>query len=188
MFYFKRTRSEVVKEIFYWLLFGGIICVAATSPYFLVNIFKARKKFKKYQKKKVYNAFYQLQKEGCIVIKEKNNQIYISLTKKGKRKADFLQIDDLIIKRPKKWDKKWRIAIFDIAQLKKFYREAFRGKIKELGFMPLQKSVWICPFECKKEINIIKSFFGFTDKEIILITADDIGEDSYLKRIFKINT
>ena len=188
MFYFKKPRSEVVKEIFSWLLLGGIICVAATSPYFLINIFKTRKKFKKYQKKRVYNTFYRLQKEGCIIIKEKNNQIFISLTEKGRRKAGYLQIDNLRIKKPKKWDGKWRIAMFDIAQLKKFYREAFRGKIKELGFVPLQKSVWIYPFECRKEINILKSFFGFTDKEMILITADNIGDDSYFKKIFKINT
>lgn len=187
MYYFKKTRSEVVKEIFSWLLLGGIICIAATSPYFLVNILKSGKRFKKYQKKRVYDTFHRLQKEGCIIIKEKNNQIHISLTEKGRKKAGYLQVDSLRIKKPKKWDGKWRIAMFDIAQLKKFYREAFRGKIKDLGFLPLQKSVWICPFECKKEINILKSFFGFTDKEMILVIADDIGDDSHFRKIFKIN-
>lgn len=186
MFHFRKSRSEIVKEIFVLLLLSGIICVAATSPYFLVNILKEAKKFKKYQKRKVYNAFYRLQRNGCVLIERKNNQIYMSLTEKGERMAGYLQIENLRIKKPKKWDGKWRVVMFDIVQLKKFYREVFRGKIKELGFMPLQKSVWIYPFECGKEINILKSFFGFTDKEIILITADDIGDDSYLREKFKI--
>lgn len=188
MSYFKKPRSEVVKEIFLLLLLGGIICVAATSPYFLTNILRSKKRFKKYQKEKVSDAFYRLRKEGCVITEKKNNQIYIFLTERGRKKAGWLQIDNLKIKKPKKWDGKWRIAMFDIIQLKKLYREAFRGKIKELGFVSLQKSVWIFPYECKKEINILKSFFGFTDKEMMLIIADDIGDDSYLKKKFKIDS
>jgi DNA-binding transcriptional regulator PaaX len=185
-YYFKKTRSEIVKDIFKGLLITGIICIAATSPYFIVNFCRNYRRFKKYKKKEIYNTFYRLEKDGCIIIKERNHQIYISLTQKGKRRASWFQIDSLDIKKPKKWDKKWRIVIFDIAQLKKHFREAFRGKLKELGFIPLQKSVWVHPFECKNEINLLKDFFGLNNKEIRLITAENIEEDAWLKKLFKI--
>jgi len=101
--------------------------------------------------------------------------------------AGFLQIDDLKIKRPKKWDGKWRVLIFDIAQLKKLYREALRGKLKELGFYQLQKSVWVCPFDCRAEVEILKDFFGLKDNELRLILAIDIENDTFLKKHFKLS-
>jgi DNA-binding transcriptional regulator PaaX len=119
-------------------------------------------------------------------LRKKGGQIYIRLTEKGKKMAGWLQIDALKIKRPKKWDGKWRLVIFDISQLKKFYREAFRGKLKELGFYPLQKSVWIFPFDCKDEIELLRDFFGLSQNEMRLITAQDIGPDDWLKNKFKI--
>src|SRR3989344_6111044 len=98
-----------------------------------------------------------------------------------------MQVDSLEIKKPKRWDKKWRLVIFDIAQLKKIYREAFRGKLKELGFRPLQKSVWIHPFDCQPEIELLKIFFGLSSKEMRLMVVEDIGEDSCLKKSFQLH-
>ena len=100
--------------------------------------------------------------------------------------AGWLQVDDLEIKRPKRWDGKWRIVIFDISQLKKFYRELFRGKLKELGFYPLQKSVWIHPFECRDEIEVLREFFGLTQDEVRLVVAENIEKDDWLREIFEI--
>jgi DNA-binding transcriptional regulator PaaX len=185
-YYFRKPKSELVKDVFTWLLLAGAVSVAATSPYFLVNILKGFKKGRKYKRKKVYDAFYRLGREGCLNIEKRNQQIYISLTEKGKRKAGWLQIDALKIKRPKRWDKKWRLVIFDIAQLKRLYREAFRGKLKGLGFLPLQKSVWVCPFDCRAEIELLREFFGLSEKEVRLIVARDIGNDNFLKKFFKL--
>jgi len=108
------------------------------------------------------------------------------LTSEGKKKAGRFQIDSLKIAKPKNWDKKWRLVIFDISQLRQVMRNAFRGKLKELGFYPLQKSVWVCPYECQDEIALLRDFFGLNEKEIRLIRAEDIEDDSYLRKIFKL--
>ena len=121
-----------------------------------------------------------------IEVKKQGRQIYISLTKEGKRKAGIFQINSLRIKRPQKWDKKWRLVIFDISQLKKMHREAFRGKLKELGFCLLQKSIWINPFDCRAEIEVLRDFFGLSEKEIRVVTAENIGDDNKLKENFKL--
>jgi len=186
-YYFKKPRSEVIKDILYWLLVSGAIFVAASSPYFSIRLIRGVKRWKKYSPKKLSDAFYRLRKEGCLKFEVKNHQLYISLTEQGKKKAGWMQIDSLKIKRPKKWDGKWRIVIFDISQLKKIYREAFRGKLKELGFYPLQKSVWLFPFDCQAEIELLKAFFGLTEKEVRIIIAENIGEDTQLKNFFKIS-
>jgi hypothetical protein len=185
-YYFKKPRSEIVKDILYWLLVGGAIAFAATSPFFLRNLLKSFRKFRKYPKKRISDVFYYLRKKGLIEIEEKNHQIYIRLTEEGKKKAGWLQIDSLEIKRPKKWDKKWRIVVFDISQLKKLYREAFRGKLKELGFYKLQKSVWVYPFDCSAEIELLRNFFGLSEKELRLIVAENIGDDRELRKLFNL--
>lgn len=185
-YYFKQPSSEIVKDILRWLVISGAIYIAATSPYFILNLIKAFKRSKKYTNKRVYDTFYRLKKEGCIQIKKTNKQIYISLTKKGKKKAGWLQIDSLKIKKPKKWDGKWRIVIFDIVELKKFYREAFRGKLKELGFCPIQKSVWIHPFDCRDEISLLRDFFGLTEDDLRLLIVENMGRDKEFKNLFNL--
>lgn len=183
-YYFRKPKSEIVRDIFSWLMIAGAVYIAAGSPYFIVNIMRNFKKGKKYQKKKVSDSFSQLLREGFIEIEKKNHQIYISLTEKGKKKANWLQVDALKIKKPRKWDGQWRMVIFDIAQLKRFYREAFRGKLKQLDFYPLQKSVWIHPFDCRDEIELLRDFFGLKEKEVRLVLAHDVGKDDWLRKIF----
>ncbi len=185
-YYFAKPRSEIVKDILSWLAIAGVIWIAASSPYFIRNILNNLKRWKKYPKNKVKNAFYNLKKQGLIKIEKKGRQIYISLTKEGKRKAGMFQIDKLKIARPKKWDGKWRLVIFDISQHKKFYREAFRGKLKELGFYQLQKSVWVHAFDCQAEIELLREFFGLTENEIRLVIAEKIENDQKLREHFKL--
>jgi DNA-binding transcriptional regulator PaaX len=185
-YYFKKPRSEITKDIMKWLLVSGTIVVAAQSPYFIINFLRNYQTWKKYPKKKVGDTFSNLRKQGFLEIERKENQIYIRLTKEGKERAGIFQINDLKIKKPRKWDKKWRIVIFDISQLKKNYREAFRGKLKECGFYCLQKSVWVYPFECRAEIELLRDFFGLSEDELRLIVAERIGNDNKLKEIFKL--
>ncbi len=51
-----------------------------------------------------------------------------------------------------KWDKKWRVVIFDIPEELSRERVKFRRKLKSLGFYMLQKSVFIFPYPCEEEI------------------------------------
>ncbi|MBU1179123.1 hypothetical protein KKB69_02200 [Patescibacteria group bacterium] len=183
-YYFKKPKSEIVKDVMNCLLVSGTIIIAAQSPYFVRSLLKSFKDWDKYPKKKVSDTFSNLRKQGFIEIERKNKQIYIKLTEEGRKRAGMYQIGHLEIKKPKKWDRKWRLVIFDIAQLKKTYREAFRGKIKELGFCCLQKSVWAHPFECRAEIELLRDFFGLSQDELRLIVAVELGDDSNLRALF----
>jgi len=185
-YYFTKPKSEIGKDVLRWLIIAGAVSIAATSPYFLTNLLRYRKKFSKYPKHKVSDIFYNFRKQGLINIQRNNHQIHISLTEEGKKKAGWLQIDNLKIAKPKKWDGKWRMAMFDIAQLKKSYRDAFRGKLKELGFYPFQKSVWIHPFDCRPEIDLLRTFFGLSERELCFVIAEDVGNERELPKIFNL--
>lgn len=185
-YYFRKPKSEISRDILKWLAISGMVYIVASSPRFTLNLMKKLKNGQKYKRKKVYDAFYRLRKDGCIYMERKNHRVSIKLTEKGRKKANWMQINELKIKKPKKWDGKWRIVMFDISQLKNFYREIFRGKIKELGFCQIQKSVWVFPYKCKDEINLLKDFLGLKDKEVRLVISSDIGKENWLREKFKI--
>lgn len=185
-YYFSKPKSEIAKDVLLWLFVAGAITIAATSPYFIRNLLKANERLKKYPKRKIHDTFSSFKKRGLLDVQRHNNQIYISLTKEGRKKAGLFQIDSLKIMRSPKWDKKWRVLIFDIAQMKKFYREALRGKLKQLGFFPFQKSVWVHAFECSAEIELLRDFFGFSSEEMCLIVAERIEHDQKLQNFFNV--
>ena len=185
-YYLKKPKGEIAKDILKVLATTSVIAVAATSPYFIIRVLRAAFRERPHHEGSIRSAFYRLRKMGCIAIAEKNNQIYISLTEEGRKQAGWQQINDLMIKKPKKWDRLWRILIFDIPNKKRATREALRGLLKNLGFFQLQKSVWVHGYNCRDEIGLLKNFFNLSDNEMRMIVADNIGKDRALKKFFKI--
>lgn len=183
-YYWKKPKGEIAKDIVRWLAISGVVAVAATSPFFITGVIKACFQESPYRKRSLASAFRKLKKDGCIIMHKKRNQIYISLTEKGKKKAGWMQIDHLVIKKPKKWDKKWRLLIFDIEEKNRPAREALRGLIKRLGFYPLQKSVWAHQFDCRDEVYLLRDFFGLSSHEIRLVVTDYLEDDTNIKKYF----
>ena len=187
-----KTYRDTSKIILRGLLWGGAIAVASLNPLFLNRIVPqlirhARYKIDRKRKIKAFQrSFYHLKQNGLINFDRRGKQIYISLTKDGRRKAGKYNIDNLEIKKPKKWDGKWWILIFDIQDKYKIRREALRGKLKQLGFYKLQKSVWVCPYGFQREIEILRDFFSFSYREMRIIEANKIEEDSEIRAFFNV--
>lgn len=185
-----RRLNENTKIILKTLLRVGVVSTVVLSPVLLpaFGIILVEQKKMKYNcnSKTFINTFYALRRKELIKLERRNKQIYISLTDQGKKKAGKYQIDDLKINKPKKWDGRWRIVIFDINSSKKIVREALRGKLKELEFHQLQKSVWLYPYDCKKEISLLKDFFGLTVAELRILISEDIGEDNEIRKKYAV--
>lgn len=184
--------KKVIGIILKGLLISGAIAIAATSPYFVPVVLPKIIKHasytwkKKKERKKFYRSFYYLKSKGFVKIENVRGQIYVSLTKEGKKLAGKYQIDDLRIKKPFRWDKKWRILIFDIKEKHKITREALRGKLKELGLFQLQKSVWVCPYNFQNEVDILRKFFNLNVGSMQVITAYGIENDTAAKAFFNL--
>ncbi len=185
-YYSFKPKSEIVKDVFSWLFVAGAVVIAATSPYFIVNLLRTNEKFRKYQRRKIHDAFISLRRRGLLRVYYQGRQMHIALTKEGKKKAGIFQIDSLRISEPRQWDKKWRILMFDIQEMKKMHREALRGKLKQLGFFPLQKSVWAHPFDCRAEIELLRDFFGLSQREMCLIIAEHVEHDREARKFFNL--
>ena len=182
-------KGSVAKKILKGLSIVGQIYFVGTPPYYAV-FQRLRKIFKEFNSSeesdsRFKNAFYYFKKKGYLEIRKKNHQIYIALTPEGRKRAGKHLIDDLEIQKPKNWDGKYRIAIFDIPNITRIKRDALRGKLKELGFFRLQQSVWVYPYQCEKEIDLLREFFGLNSKELILIEGC-VKDDKFLQKFFKL--
>ena len=174
------------KEILKYLLIAGALSLSGAGGGFAWRLTKNILRGKPIFKRKSFNAFYYLKKKGLISLERDGHDVKISLTKEGKKRAGKYQIDDLFLERPKKWDGKWRLVVFDIPNSSNIIRNTFRRKLKEFGFCLFQKSVWIYPFDCREEIAFLREFFGVDKRQIQVLEVAKIEDDSVLRKIFKL--
>jgi DNA-binding transcriptional regulator PaaX len=161
--------------------------IVGTALTGLLSATKSFSKSKKYSRLQMENAFKNLKRRKLIeIIQEGDDKIKVQLTNKGQKRIKEFCLEALEIKKPKVWDKKWRILIFDIPTKPKIYnmaREALRRKIKDLGFYQMQKSTWVYPYECEDEILFIAEIFQ-VQKHIEIITAEKLLHGDIIKRKF----
>ena len=105
------------------------------------------------------------------------------LTEGGRRRLLKYQVDVLRIIPRTRWDRKWRMVIFDIPERHKRARRSLREKLREWGFYPLQKSVWIYPHECRNELDFLIEYWGISPYVRLVEVTDFDGAD-FLKRDF----
>lgn len=105
------------------------------------------------------------------------------LTKKGENKLQYILIDEVVIKPPRKWDGKWRLVMYDLPLRFKNARNAFRWKLKDMGFYQFQKSAWIYPYPCEKELLFVADFYGVR-KHIEILEITKLLNDKKLKAHF----
>lgn len=179
-------QSEVGKQILKYLIIGGGLFLILSSPVGTRRLLKQiPKELKKYKRAKLLRAISKLKKRNLIAhIMEQKNVITVNITSEGKKYLEKFDFDNLSLIRPKIWDKKWRLVIFDIPEDKKIAREALRNKLKILGLIKLQDSIWATPFSCEKEIGLIKSIFNLSDYWVDVIITDNIGSREYQFRKF----
>ena len=153
-------RSET-KEKIILLLASGVVLGLSRSPRNYFKVLKgAAKEWKEINKNKLVRIVREFYNDRLIDYKEdKDGSVKIILTKEGQKKALKFKLDEMEIKKPAKWDGEWRIVIFDIPERFKKAREALRMKLKDLGFLELQKSVLVLPYECEDEIDFIVEVF-----------------------------
>ncbi|KKS92511.1 MAG: hypothetical protein UV67_C0002G0001 [Parcubacteria group bacterium GW2011_GWC1_43_12] len=169
------SRGELAKEILKGLAVGGIIVVSLILPNLpqILKMFQAGKAKDRARIKRTVNA---LRRKKLVKFFRKNGQAVIRITEKGKRKVQEYSFENMKISRPKKWDGLWRLIIFDIPESHKQGRDALNKSLKNLSLYPLQRSVFIYPFQCRNEIDFICDFFDI-EQFVDYLIVKDIGKD-----------
>ena len=167
------------------LLEGGLALSLTRRPdiYFSI-VKKIAKEWKKINERSLRDSIRKLYKSKMIDFRENQDGTVLTvLTNKGKKQILKYDIDKIEIKKPARWDKLWRLVVFDIPEDKNLGRKALAAKLKELGFYPMQKSVYIYPYECKDEIDFITEIFELSPY-VRFLRVKDIDIELDLKERF----
>ena len=87
-----------------------------------------------------------------------------------------------MVGRPKVWDGKWRIVIYDIPRIKSSLRDHLRRVLVRSGFIKMQESVYVFPFPCTDEIENIVTDLAIKDYVEIFIARAVIAEEKLIKK------
>lgn len=141
---------------------------------------KMSKDWQSFPKSQLKRTVDRLRKRKLVKLVEKNNQTIVELTEFGKKEILRFDVNRMKIDKPKKWDGKWWMVIFDIPEKAKRQRNIFQRKLKALDFYFIQKSVCIHPFNCQKEIEALREVYNI--KSGVDLIRVDTFEKEYLAR------
>ncbi len=133
--------------------------------------------------KNFYSYFLKLRKQKLIEIKTGGKFQKFILTENGRKVFLRFNYENIQIKRSKIWDRNFRVIIFDIPEKKKAARDSLREKMKELGCVKLNDSVWVFPYPCQQGIDFIANYWG-VGKYVHIILAKDLTARDNLEKIF----
>lgn len=168
-------------------LFGGVALGLSHSPrQYFATLTVIHKDLKKVDRRSFVRSLKRLSQEKLIKEQKMSDGSYeLVLTAHGKRVARELDLFGSVATfvKPNKWDKKWRVVIFDIPESDRVFRDILRKHLYTLEFKQLQQSVFVSPYPCEKKILDLVRLYNAV-KYVRVITASAIDNASELKKHF----
>jgi len=183
-------NKSLPADILFIVAAGPIILASLflpNAPQMLKPLIKWHKNWSKVKRRRIYEAIERLNNKRLIKLTQKDEKLYIEITENGKKLIKNFDYDNLELSKPKKWDKKWRLVIFDVPEKKNKERHALSEKLKNLGFYPLQESVYIYPYDCRDEIDFVCEFLEINHYVNYCILDSLDKREGELRKIFDLS-
>lgn len=176
----RRTkRNELKKIILETVKVAGLLSVLIVAP----NVVGAMAKLgiirSPRQKDIVLRSCDRYVRAGLLKWEDKK----LRLTPKGVSELHTLLAREQTAHKPRRWDKKWRVLIFDIPEYRKGLRDQIRRALMSIGFVRLQDSVWVYPYDCEDLITLLKADFR-VGKDMLYLIVDSLEGDKELRKRF----
>lgn len=159
----------------------GLVFVFPGAAAGISSLILGEDSYSSWRTRKIFN---QLRYQKYISIKYgKDGQVTVKITQKGMVKALSYQLDTMKVDKPRRWDNKWRVVIFDIPDKHKRVRDIFRARLVQIGLHRLQESVYVSPYDCFREVEFLRQLYGvaFTVRYLLV---EKIEDDRLLKQNF----
>ncbi|MDO8569944.1 MAG: hypothetical protein Q7R89_04205 [bacterium] len=177
----KSKRKNLQYAILQTVAAVGVLSISLVAP----NVIKALSKLgiipNNRQREYITSSASKLVKRGLLSY---NGKKYC-LTPDGEKLLRRWQFADFKLHKPKKWDKKWRVVIFDIPEKKKRVRNQITMLFRQAGLLRLQDSVWVYPYDCEDIITLLKIDFGI-GKYLLYLIVDELENDKHLREDFNL--
>ena len=177
----RKRRGDIQKAVLTSIKLAGLLSVAVLAP----NAVRVLKSFGlipgRRQKEIILRSRDRLVDVGLL----KYEDSFLKLTDKGEVYLRNLEMKDWKINKPHKWDSKWRMLIFDIPEYRRSLREKVRLTLLKIGFIRLQDSVWIYPYDCEDLVNLFKADFKI-GRDLLYLIVDFIENDRDYRKLFNL--
>jgi CRISPR-associated endonuclease Cas2 len=138
------------------------------------------------EENKIKKSLEKLEEKEIIDLEEKDGKIFVRV--KDKNNLTILKYSTKALldlkKKNIKWNGKWFLVFFDVPEIQKNKRDYLRRFLVYIGFQQYQKSIYIFPYECEKEITLIKKIVEGA-KYIKYIIAEKIEDEQKIKSFFQ---
>lgn len=179
-----------VKEVLALLGMGSflVLSVAVPSLPALVKPIlneKSNKDWKRYNQWYLQRTLKRLKKQKMIDFDIEEEEMVVKLSNRGKQKILKYSLEEMEIKRPRVWDRKWRLIIYDVPNQKRRAADDFNRMLSDLGMYRMQRSVFICPFPCEEEVEFLREFLGISEY-VWMLTVTHFENDKVFRDYFGI--
>jgi len=181
-----RITDEILWNIYYQTehhRIGG----RGDARFIILNA--AIKELHNFTVKQLNSVVSELKKQKLIEKKNYENSVLVSLTERGTLRAinfGFRRLNDKTIIKKENWDGRWRMVAFDIPESCRKGRNALNYRLKMGGFYELQESIFLYPYDCKKEIDAFVKLFKL-EKYVRFGLLDSIDNEERVKIKFKLD-
>lgn len=180
----KRRKRDLRNATLITIGLAGTLAVAAVAP----NMFQLLGKTGvltqlKYRSKGVLAR---LKQKGEIEFVERDGKKYVQLTDLGEKILDLQREKlNLMNKKPRKWDRRYRLVMFDIPEKRRRIRKLLRLEMQEIGFLRIQDSVWVYPFDCEEFVALLKADMRI-GKDVLYAVVEEIENDKWIRKHFNL--
>ena len=158
------TRDQkvaIIDNTLKIVVMGGAMTAGLLIPNLLIGLDKpleifARTMNRRARERELRKVLYYMKSQKLI---EGSYEHGLKITARGRQRLAVDEFRAVSVKKPENWDKKWRLVLFDIPEDYKTARNALSWKLKSLGFIQLQKSVWLHPFPCRDVVERIAVYY-----------------------------
>ena len=181
-----RRTGQIQNAILTTLLVGGMIAIGAAPRLDLLKLLGGRKRNPYRLKYQINDTLLRLARKGLVTFVEKDGRRFARLTPAGTKQLELEQQKAALrLQKNKRWDKRWRVIIFDIPERRRGVRGRLRAIMQECGFVRLQDSVWVYPHDCEELIVLLKAELK-AGSSVLYMVVEKIENDLWLKNHFSL--
>ena len=184
-----RRRTNIQKIVLRTIATAGFLSFALLAPNALqllaVTEKGSGKRRRMNPKYLIDTAFGKLLTQGFVRIEDGKNGRVARLTQEGVRRLGGMIARSPDSRKHKRWDKRWRMVIYDIPETRKGTRLALQRTLRTFGFYQLQASVWIYPYECEELLILLKADFKI-GKDVLYGVVEKVEGDEKVREYFEL--
>ena len=181
----ERRKGYLQDAVLATVAVAGILAVTMIAPNVLglLGGFGSRKKRLAEQSR---YALTRLAGRGHVIFEERGGKRFARITAEGKKALAIQQARaELSAQKGRRWDKRYRVVIFDIPESKRHTRARLRSAMRVSGFLQIQQSVWLYPYDCEDLVALIKADLRI-GKDVVYMIVEKIENDAWIRRRYSL--